>query len=331
MRILNVEPERYGTDARAALHAAGDVDYVACGSQDDLMIALTAHPYDALVTRLGLTVDASVFDAAPLRWVVTATTGLDHIDLAAAGARGVEVVSLKGEVEFLESVKTTAEHTWALLLALRRRLLGAHADVVAGRWRRQPFLADELDGATLGVVGCGRLGRMVAGYGLAFGMDVLAHDTDPSHVAAAPPGTTAASLETLLATADVVSLHLPLEPHTLGFLSADRFGVMKPGAVLVNTARGELIDEEALLHCLVDGRLAGAALDVLAGDSRWSGDVPAGHPLVRYAGDHDNLVLSPHMGGYGRRGLERTRTFVSRKFAAIAAGRGAGTAQRSMT
>lgn len=315
MKILHVEPLRCDEETRLLLAQAGSVDYVECADQSAFRAALSRGAYQAVCVRLGLALDAAALDACPtLRWVVTPTTGLDHIDLDVALARGVSVISLRGETEFLETIGSTAEHTFALLLSLLRRTPAAHADVLAGNWQREPFLAEELLGKVLGIVGCGRLGRKVCGLGLAFGMHVLAYDHHAAHVARAPAGTAMSPLEPLLGRADVVSLHLPLDPATVGYLSAERLRQMKRGSVLVNTARGELIDESALLSALRTGHLGGAALDVLVGDGRWDGRVPDGHPLVDYARAHANLVLSPHVGGYGRSSIERTRRFVAERF-----------------
>jgi D-3-phosphoglycerate dehydrogenase len=316
VRILHVEPSRYEADARRILEGVGAVDYVECATQPAFMQALGRAPYDAVFARLGLALDRAALAAAPaLRWIVTPTTGLDHIDVQAAAGRGVRIISLRGETEFLDAIRSTAEHTWALLLALERRLVAAHADVLAGGWRRDGFLCGELDGTTLGIIGCGRLGRVVAAYGLAFRMRVLVHDISPEALARAPAGVTAVGLPQLLAESDVVSLHLPLTDETRQYLSAARLRALKRGAILINTARGELIDEAALLDVLQKGHLAGAALDVLAGDGRWDGQVPAGHPLVAYARQHERLLLSPHIGGYGVRSIARTRRFVAQRFA----------------
>jgi D-3-phosphoglycerate dehydrogenase len=310
--ILNLEPRRYSPEIRRPLEALGPVTYRECRGREELRAALREAPYRVVLTRIGLHFDRRAFDAAPhLRWLGTPTTGLDHIDLEEAERRGVEVLSLRGELELLRTIPSTAEHTWTLLLALRRRLPAAHRDVLAGHWRREPFLGRELDGCTLGIVGHGRLGKMVAGYGRAFGMRVLAFDRDPS----ADTGVEQVSLELLLGESDVLSLHLPLNAETHGFLSAHRLARMRPGAVLINTARGELIDEAALLEALQSGRLAGAALDVLAGDSAWDGRAPEDHPLIAYAREHDNLLLTPHIGGYGQAALNRTRRFLVEKLA----------------
>jgi D-3-phosphoglycerate dehydrogenase len=315
VQILHVEPLRCDEETRRIFSQVGPLDVRACPDHGAFLAALSSAAYQAVVIRLGLAMDGAAFDACPtLKFVVTPTTGLDHIDLHEAARRGVTVVSLRGETAFLETIGSTAEHTWALLLSLLRRIPEAHRDVLAGHWRRDEFLSEELSGKVLGVVGCGRLGRKVCGFGLAFGMRVLGTDHEPAHVERAPKGTSATSLDTLLAEADVVSLHLPLGPETEGFLSSRRLRQMKRGSWLINTARGELVDESALVLALEDGHLAGAALDVLCGDGRWDQGIPVGHRLVAYARTRANLVLSPHLGGYGKSSIERTRRFIAQRF-----------------
>lgn len=324
MRVLHLEKRRYDAGSLQRLEAAAQVDYFESDSRTELLSVVQSAPFEAIFVRLGVDVDAELMRLAPsLKWLVTPTTGLDHIDRAEMKNRGVQLISLKGELDLLENVHSTAEHTWALLLALIRKLPAAHVDVCAGNWRRGPFLGAELHGKRLGVLGCGRLGRKVAGFGVAFGMDVFATDTDPGAFRAADKKVSSCSLEELLAHSDILSLHLPLNDQTSGFLSEDRIKGMRPGALLINTARGELVDETALLEALCSGHLAGAALDVLSGDSRW-GEEGASfeHPLASYAKEHTNLVLTPHIGGYGRDSIAMTRSFVVDRFLSATAGGG---------
>jgi D-3-phosphoglycerate dehydrogenase len=187
--------------------------------------------------------------------------------------------------------------------------------VLDGRWQRDDLVGTELRGRSLGIIGYGRLGRMVAGYGVAFGMEVLVHDHDPVQLARAPGGVRAADLDDLLASVDVVSLHLPLDDSTRGFLDATRLRTMKAGARIVNTARGELIDEVALIEALRSGHLAGIAADVVADDSVWPGAVPAGQPLVELARQRPDIVITPHIGGYGTDAIATTRQYIAEQFA----------------
>ncbi len=315
MRILHLEPLRYGEEARRLLEQKAVVDYVELSGETAFLRALSSAAYEAVFVRLGLELDRKAMEACPsLNWIVTPTTGLNHIDLQAARERGIQIVSLKGETAYLQSIRSTSEHTMALLLALIRQIPAATGAVARNLWEREPFLGRELSGRTLGIIGYGRLGKLVARYAQAFFMNVLVYDTDENQVKHLPKGIQKNTLEKLLATSDFVSLHIPGGVENSGFFDAEKFARMKPGAFLVNTSRGEVVDEEALLHALQSGHLAGAALDVLAGDSSWSGRVPGQHPLVAFAKCNPNLLITPHIGGYARESLDSTRLFVVKKF-----------------
>lgn len=316
MKVLHIEPLRCNTETRKLLEDNVELlDFAEVGSQEELIQKLREQPYEALFVRLGIATDSAVFDAAPfLKYIVTPTTGLDHIDVVAAQHRDIEVISLRGETAFLKSIKSTAEHTWALLLALIRHLPEAIADVQKGNWRREPFLASELNGKTLGIIGYGRLGSIVAEYGKAFGMTVLVNDTDAGQLQDISEGVAPVGLETLLQKSDIISLHIPSNTANYRFFDAQKIAQTRPGVIIVNTARGEIIAEEALLAGLESGHIAGAALDVVNGDSSWSDQVPEGHPLVRYAAARRNLIITAHMGGYGKESIENTRLFIARKF-----------------
>lgn len=313
-KLLNAEPDGYDARARSILE---EVAVVTEQALDRAGLLREIRSFDILIVRLGHEVDAELLKKAPrLKIVASATTGLDHVDVAAAAAAGVTVLSLKGETDFLENVTATAEHAWGLLLSLVRRLPAAHADVLAGHWRRDLFIGRELKGKTLGVIGYGRLGRKVASYGMAFGMTVLANDpqADPK----AHPEARFLALKEVLAGADAVSLHVPLDGTTAGLIGRTQLAAMKPGAVLINTSRGGVIDEAALLDALESGALAGAALDVLSGEEnarRGKGSWPANDPLVRYAALHDNLVLTPHVGGATSDSMAAAEIFMARKIA----------------
>jgi D-3-phosphoglycerate dehydrogenase len=291
------------------------LDFVEVTSKEELISCLRKKNYDALFVRLGIAIDDVVLESAPfLRFIVTPTTGLDHIDLDAAEKRHIGIISLRGETIFLKSIKSTAEHTWALLMALMRKLPEAIADTRLGNWRREPFLASELYGKTLGIIGYGRLGSMVATYGKAFGMKVLVNDTDPKQLQELPAGIEAMDLKSLLINSDIISLHIPSNESNRNFLDAVKIKHTKKGVIIVNTARGEIIDEKVFLSALESGHIGGAAIDVLDGDSSWQDHIPDHHPLLQYAVNHPQLILTPHMGGYGKESIENTRFFMAKKF-----------------
>ncbi len=305
--IFNAEPENYSEEARSILNQLGILVEIPANRQALLQEVERA---DVLIVRLGHQVDDEVFRAGQhLKAVVTATTGLDHIDLDAAKRSRVEVLSLRGERAFLDTITATAEHTWGLLLSLVRYIPWAHEHVCQGYWDRDLFKGRELAGKTLGIVGYGRLGRMVARYGLAFGMPVYV--SDPSK----PTDTdvTYASLHELLSQSDVVSLHVPLSPSTEGMIGEAELGRMRPGAWLINTSRGVIIDEAALLRHLASNRLGGAALDVMAEESGHDSKWVADSPLIKYARDNRNLLITPHVGGATHDSMRRTEDFMAHK------------------
>jgi len=265
-----------------------------------------------LWVRLRNSIDAEVMDAGPsLKWIVTPTTGLNHIDLVAAKSRAISVLSLKGHSDFLRRVCATAEHTMALIFALLRHLPRAVDHVRAGGWDRDLFCGSELDGKTVGIVGYGRLGRLLAGYLSVFGVRILTTDKPGCSDEGLLP------LDQLLAESHIVSLHVDYTEANRGFFGPEAFAAMKPGAFFINTARGELVDEVALLDALHSGRLAGAALDVLADEDATG---MADHPLVAYATRHDNLIITPHIGGCTGESMEKTEAYAAELLLAALAG-----------
>lgn len=303
--ILVSESSNFSSAAAKRLEQAGRVIWA---DLDRPGLLATVSQADLLWVRLRNQIDRQVIDAAPhLRAIATPTTGLTHIDMNYAASRGIEVISLRGETEFLQKIHATGEHTLALILALVRHLPSSARHVTEGGWNRDLFRGRELYGKTAGIVGYGRVGRMVADYLRAFGMRVIA--TDPG-VRSAGAGVEMMPLDDLLARADVVTLHVSLTPETHGFFGKRQFARMKEGAWFINTSRGELVDESALLDALASGRIAGAALDVLC-DERSSG--MGERPLVIYARTHENLLITPHVGGCTLESMQHTEEFLAEK------------------
>lgn len=213
---------------------------------------------DALIVRSATRVTRALIDAAPrLRLIARAGTGVDNVDVEAASARGIVVMNAPGA----NSV-SVAEHTLALMLALARSVPAADASMKRGEWDKGRFTGVELRGKTLGLAGLGRVGQEVAVRAHAFGMDVIAHDPFIASAVAADLGVTLVPLDELFGRSDYLSLHLPSVPATRHLVNADRLTGCRPGLRIVNTARGELVDEAALAAAIRAGRVAGAALDV---------------------------------------------------------------------
>lgn len=308
-KILNTIGEEFASEGKHILGEVAEVLY-RIPSQEELQIIIAE--YDALLVGLGLQIDREVIDAgAKLKAVATATTGLDHIDVAYAQVKGIEILSLRGETEFLNSITGTAELAWGMLIALYRRIPQAFDAVKRYEWDRDAFKGYNLYGKTLGIVGLGRLGRWMARYGKAFGMRVLFYDPIVSQMEAGDY--MKVRLDKLLDESDAVSIHVHLLPETEGMIGADEFRKMKQGAYLVNTSRGKIVDEAALLAALQSGHLAGYATDVLADELSFPEQGFRNHPLVEYSKKHENLIIVPHIGGMTHDSRIATDVFMAEK------------------
>jgi glyoxylate reductase len=269
----------------------------------DELLAGVAHA-DALLCMLTDRVDAAVLDAGPLRVVSNVAVGVDNIDLEAARARGVPVTNTPGAL-----TDATADMAMALLLAVARRVPEGDAMVRRGAfngWGPMVMLGADLAGATLGIVGPGRIGSAVARRAQAFGMEVIVSDLQ-DHPELGP----ALPIDELLQRADFVSLHCPLTPATRHLLDARRIALMKPSAFLINTARGPVVDEAALVQALRDGALAGAALDVYEQE-------PTVHPGLLAL---PNVVLAPHSASATHRTRDAMARMAASDLVAVLEGR----------
>jgi D-3-phosphoglycerate dehydrogenase len=305
-RLRIAEPEGFSASALSRLREVADISLEPCRAED---LPQVLKDFDAFWFRLAHRIDGSVLPAdGRCRIIATPVTGLDHIDLDACAERGVRVVSLRGETDFLRQVRATAELTVGLAIALMRHIPRASADVLNGHWRRDEFRGHELHGQTAGIVGVGRLGSIVAGYYRAFGMRVLGYDPRPDF-----PGDVERvdSLGELFERSDLVSVHAVYDESTHHLIDRAVLSRARSNAVLVNTARGDLVDEAALLESLESGRIAGAALDVISGEPRLASD----NALVQYAREHDNLLMVPHIGGYTFESVEKTECFLAERVA----------------
>jgi D-3-phosphoglycerate dehydrogenase len=259
---------------------AHEVDVRIGLSRADLLDAIP--PYDALVVRSQIAVDAELIAAGRRLTVVgRAGVGVDNVDLDAATRAGVTVVNAP-----TGNTIAAAEHTLALLFGLARRIAAADASVRRGEWRRSEFTGVELRGRTLGIVGLGKIGQAIADRARALEMLVLASDPYVTAEQAALHGVELRALPDLLAAADVVTVHVPLTRATRGLIGAEALARMKPSALLLNVARGGVVDEAAVAEALAAGRLAGAAFDV------FEHEPPAGTPLLTAP----NTLLTPHLG-----------------------------------
>ena len=248
---------------------------------DELATAL--RDSDGLIVRSETKVTAELMNAAPkLRVIGRAGVGVDNIDLPAATARGIVVMNAPDG-----NTITTAEHTIALLVALARRVPQANLSLKSGKWERKNFIGTELQGKTLGIIGLGRIGRVVAKRASALGMKVIAFDPFVVTDSARDLEIELQPIDDVLARADFLTVHTPLTAETRGLVGTDAFAKMKQGVRIINCARGGLIDENALYQAIKSGKVAGAALDVFESEPP-----PPDHQLLQL----DEVIATPHLG-----------------------------------
>ena len=287
------------------LNSVASVEYKQISNESELKKAL--QNCDIFWFRLNHKLTRSIIENAKCKHIICAATGLDHIDIKACLDYNIQVISLKGESEFLKEVRATAEHTLGLLLTLIRKSKKAYTHTEEGEWNRYLFQGTELYKKKVGVLGLGRLGKIMADYYAALGMEVYYYDIEPQ-LEYAKKYKEVNSIEELLSIVDVLSIHLSYNEQTHFILNKENLSLLQEGAVIVNTARGGLVNEKDLLELLTTEKIAGYATDVLWGEPNISD-----HPLVQYAKNNNNVVITPHIGGNTFESIEKTETFVLNK------------------
>jgi D-3-phosphoglycerate dehydrogenase / 2-oxoglutarate reductase len=277
------------------------VDYRPTITKEELLSV--AGEYDAFIIRSRTKVDRAVLDrATKLKLVARPGTGLDNVDVEYAKAKGVAVVNSPESL-----VEAVAEHVLGLMLAVSRKTVQADAGTKAGKWEKNALVGRELKGKVLGIIGLGRIGRRIGEVAKVVGMEILVYDVIalPQEVLAGL-GAKVVSLDELFSASDYITLHVPMTSETSRLVGPARLAQMKKGAVLVNTSRGGVVDEEALAVALKEGRIGGAALDV------FETEPPSGAILTA-----PNIVLTPHIGGQTEEAQENAITVIGEKVRAF--------------
>ncbi|WP_169582272.1 phosphoglycerate dehydrogenase [Microbacterium thalassium] len=256
----------------------------------------------AVLIRSATKIDAEAIQAAPvLKVVARAGVGLDNVDIKTATTAGVMVVNAP-----TSNIISAAELTVGHILSLARRIPAAHASLAQGQWKRSAYTGTELFEKTVGIIGLGRIGALIAARLQAFDMRVVAYDPYVTSARAQQLGVQLLSLDELLEQSDFVTIHMPKTPETTGMISTEQFARMKPTAYVVNVARGGLIDEEALHAALTTGEIAGAGLDV------FTSEPPAEGGTARALLDLPNVVVTPHLGASTEEAQEKAGVSVAR-------------------
>ncbi|MBC7174289.1 MAG: phosphoglycerate dehydrogenase, partial [Polyangiaceae bacterium] len=258
-----------------------DVDYRP-GLKEDQIVEIIGE-YDGLVIRSGTTVTAKIIDAADnLKVIGRAGIGVDNVDVPAASRRGIVVMNTP-----TGNAVTTAEHALTLLMSLARKIPEADATTKTGKWEKSKFQGREISGKTLGVIGLGNIGRIAANRAQGLTMKVIGVDPFLTAEKAASLGIELVTLDELLRRSDFITIHTPLTPDTKHLINDEAFAKMKPSALLVNAARGGIVDEDALVRAIKEKKIAGAAFDVFVKEP-----LAADHPFLGL----ENVILTPHLG-----------------------------------
>lgn len=258
--------------------------------------------YDAIITRSGTRVDAALIDHAErLKIIARAGVGIDNVDVEYASNKGIIVVNAP-----FGNTNSAAEHTLALLLSLCRNVTQANPSLKSGEWKRAPFTGHELKGRTLGIIGLGKVGGRVALRAKAFEMDVLVYDPYIAEKRAEDFGVKLVPLEDIIRYADVISVHTPLNEETRGMITSEHFAGMKNGVIIINCARGGIVDEAATLEALESGKVLGAGFDVFS-------EEPPQSELVKKLIAHPRMVVTPHLGANTFEAQKNVAVDVSRE------------------
>lgn len=309
-KILNTIGKVYTPKAKEILESFGRVDYLNL-TQDELKKEI--KNYDVLIVGFGLSINKEIISQGKnLKIIATVTTGLDHIDVKYTESKGIKVISLRGENEFLNTITGTAELAFGLLINLTRYISVGFESVKNYQWNREKFKGHCLYGKTLGIAGLGRLGKRMAKYSDAFGMKVIAYDPYADKEVFFCAKAVKVNFNTLLKNSDIISIHMHLNEETENMFNAATFSKMKSDAYLINTARGKIVNEKDILNALENKKIAGYATDVLADElefNKWFDN----HPLVEYAKKNNNLIIVPHIGGMNYEARELTDIFIAKK------------------
>ena len=308
IKILNSESKDYSQEAYSVLLSLGSVQQSNLNRKSLLELI---PEYDVLIVRLGNYIDKEIIDTATnLKAIITATTGLNHIDVKYANQKNVEIISLQGEYEFLKNISATSEHTIGLLLSLLRNIPSASNSVKDSIWDRNLYKGKEISGKIFGILGYGRIGIKVARYAKAFGAKVIVHDV--KKITSEEEGIVVVNtLDELLRNCDILSIHVPFNESTSNLIDKYKIDKMQKTSIIINTSRGEIINETDLLTALKSSRISGAALDVLADEH--INPIKQSHPLIEYAKNHDNLIITPHIGGATYESMHKTEIFMAEK------------------
>lgn len=307
MKILITESENFSSKAIASMRNYFQVELANVNDREELILKIA--DFDIIFIRLGFKIDKDIINKAKnLKYILTATTGLDHIGVEYFESIGGKVISLKGETEFLGTIPSTAEHTWALLLSLIKKIPSSFQHVKKGEWNRNLFVNSNLKEKRIGILGLGRVGKQVAKLAEAFEMEVGYYDIVPIKsefkIFKTP--------EELFNWADIVTIHIPYTLENENFVDKELLSHIKRQSVIINTSRGGIWNEKEVAILIKKGKLNGVATDVL--ENELNMDSISSNPLVLLAQQNYNVIITPHIAGATKESMVMTEEFIVDKF-----------------
>ncbi len=306
MNIFVTEPDYQSDTVRSLLGSIGNVEF---GYKSEKEFLEKLKKSNVLMVRLGRLIDETVVNNAPsLKFVLSATTALEHIDLKVTEKKNIQVLSLRNCMSEIQDISATAEHTWALLLSLLRNIPKAIEKVNSKQWSRAGLWGNELKGKNLGILGFGRLGKQVAQYGKAFGMNVYICDSDPNVLS---KDFTSLSTADLFTKCNIISVHVTATKENIGLVSDELIKKMAPGSYLINTSRGNIVDSHAISRAVREGHLSGLAVDVIQDEEK--GMFPD-DPILSCFFDGFNVIITPHIGGATYESIEKAESALLNYF-----------------
>lgn len=309
MNIFVTEQENMGVSVKQKLEELGKVKYGYSSESEFKEFLRTAN---ILFVRLGRMIDDSILCLAPnLKYILSATTALNHIDIESLKKREIRLFSLRDCMADIEDIAATAEHTWALLLSLVRNIPQAVSKVSSKQWSRIGLWGTELKGQNLGILGYGRLGRKVAKFAKSFGMNIFICETDHSKI---EEDYISVPIEDLFSKCNIISIHVTSSVENTKLVSYELIEKMPPGSIIINTSRGHIVDSLALVKGLRSGKLKGVAVDVLQNEEK--GDFP-NDPLYDCMIEGFNVIITPHIGGATLESIEKAEMAVLNQFIKI--------------
>ncbi len=306
MKILITENKDFSKEALKILESIEDVEIISKNLNKE-ELKKYVKDVDVIWIRLKNYIDKEILENTKIKYIVTATTGLNCIDLQYTKKKRIKVLSLKGEEKFLQNVRATPEFTITCILALLRNIKNASNAVDDYNWNRDYFKGNEIYGKTIGIIGYGRVGRIVARYLKCFGANILVCEKKEKRM---PKYIKKVTLDEIFKKSDIVTLHVNYEEENINMINQKLFDLIDKPIYFINTARGELVNEQDLIQAIKENKVIKAAVDVLNHEAR---NKIKNNKLLKFAIDSNRVLITPHLGGCTKESMEKTEVFMANK------------------